>query len=303
MRELFDLIVQYPVWVKLTVVGLAALIILILVVFYPKGTPVEKGLPMVSPTNGVPVGRALFLDISQGQEEWHGLTAWAEGSGLKINLLRKPFEAPSFSEEAPGVFIFPLPFRQMLDDKKAAAIKRWVERGGGLLVLGYYAADSHHGSNVSRLIGEWNITFNDDLVMPSGASEHAARRQAFNPEESLGVSLEIKGISHPIVFGVNRVVLLSAASLDVRRAVTRDLDLKTPPSSEIWRPEGPKDPKGMRPIIEQWVKGGQESAVVLTSFQSGKGKVAVVGTWKLMTLPYGDNRKLVENLIDWVRPR
>jgi hypothetical protein len=251
MKEFFELIMQYPLWVKLTIVGLAALIVLLLVVFYPKDTPIDKGGSMVSPANSIPLGRALFLDVSQGQDEWRGLTAWAEGSGLQITLLRKPFEPRSFSGEAPGVIIFPLPYHQTLDDKKATAIKSWVERGGGLLILGYYAADSHHGSNVSRLTREWGITFNDDLVMPPGASELDTRRQVFSSEEALGVGLETKGSTHPLVFGVNRVVLLSAASLDVRHAMPRDFELKTSPPSEIWRPEGPKDPKGMRPIIEQ----------------------------------------------------
>jgi len=227
----------------------------------------------------------------------------AEGSGLQITLLHKPFEPRSFSGEPPGVLIFPLPYHQTLDGKKATAIKHWVERGGGLLILGYYAADSHHGSNVSRLTREWGITFNDDLVMPPGASELDTRRQAFGSEEALGCSLEAKGSTHPLVFGVNRVVLLSAASLDVRHAMPRDFEWKTSPASEIWRPEGPKDPKGMRPIIEQWVKSGQESAVVFTSFRYGRGKVAVIGTWKVVTLPHGDNKRFIENVIDWIRPR
>src|SRR5262249_38151000 len=70
-------------------------------------------------SNGIPLGRALFLDVSQGQDQWHGLTAWAEVSGLQITLLRKPFESWSFSGEGPGVIIFPLPYRRTLDDKKA----------------------------------------------------------------------------------------------------------------------------------------------------------------------------------------
>lgn len=310
MRELLDLIVQYPLWVKSTIVGLAALIVFLLVIFYPKGAPVDKGGSMVSPANGIPLGRAIFLDVSQGQDNWRGLTAWAEGSGLQISLLHKPFELWSFSGEAPGVIIFPLPYHQTLDDKKATAIKSWVERGGSLLILGYYAADSHHGSNVSRLTREWGIAFNDDLMMPTGASEYEARTHVFGNQGSLGVSLETKGSPHRFVIDVKRVVLLSAASLDVSHASPPQphFELKTSPSSEIWRPEGPKDVKGMRPIIERWVKSGQESAVVFTSFQPGKGKVAIIGTWKLLTLSepsseYGDNKKFIENVIDWLRPR
>src|SRR4051812_36439806 len=105
VKEFFGLLVQYPQWVKFTTVGLVALVVLLLVVFYPKGAPVDKGGSMVSPANGIPLGRALFLDVSQGQDQWHGLTAWAQGSGLQITLLDKPFEPQSFSGEGPGVII------------------------------------------------------------------------------------------------------------------------------------------------------------------------------------------------------
>lgn len=64
MKELLDLIAQYPLWMKLTIVGLAALIVLLLVTFYPKGAPVDKAGAMVSPANGIRLGSALFLDVS-----------------------------------------------------------------------------------------------------------------------------------------------------------------------------------------------------------------------------------------------
>ena len=77
--------------------------------------------------------------------------------------------------------------------------------------MGYYAANSHHGSNISRLTREWRISFNNNLVMPAGASERDTRRQVLGTEESLGVSVETKECKHPLVYGVERVVLLSAA--------------------------------------------------------------------------------------------
>jgi pimeloyl-ACP methyl ester carboxylesterase len=262
------------------------------------------GHPNGKDDEGVPVGRAIFLDIAHNQHKWEGLSAWAQAYVPKLNLLKAPFEPQSFSGEKPGVLIFPLPKDKMLDDQEVGAIRSWVERGGGLLVLGYYVANKHHESNVSRLTGEWGITFNDDLLMKPGASEEDARIQPLSHAESLGVSLEIRDSNHPILYNVKRVVLLSSASLDVSHALRNDFEIKTGTSSEARIPKGRLDPKnGQFFNIEKYVNNGQQDAVVVTASEHGKGKVAVIGTWKVLTLPYfADNQKLVENLIRWLRP-
>ena len=139
--------------------------------------------------------------------------------------------------------------------------------------------------------------------MRPGALEPDTREQVFGHEESRGISLDIRDNTHPIVYGVKRVILLSSASLDVSNAMGKGFDLRTGGSSETWLPEGPKDAKGMRPFIKGYVNGGRQDAVVLAAFKNGKGKVAIIGTWKILTLPYfADNEKLVENLFRWLRP-
>jgi hypothetical protein len=221
----------------------------------------------------------------------------------------KPFDAKSFGGDGPGVLILPLPYHRLLSDSKVRSIKAWVELGGGLLVLGYYAADTHHGTNISRLTRQWGVSFAESLLMPNGAQQVDTRRHVFTADEQLGIRIPITaarydGSTKSIVGGVSSLVVLSAASLEVEHAsVPLVFRLDTTSNTELWRPKGPLNPDGMRPIIEEWVLVGSQSVPVVVAFKAGRGRVAIAGSWKLAALEYADNLQLVQNLINWLRPQ
>lgn len=315
LRELIEFLWAYPLWVRVVMVCLLAGVFLLLVVFRPGSKPPQETVgPPGDGTNSAagtlpdvvvpPVGRRVLLDVSQGQSEWRGLTAWATASNLDITLMNKPFTDEEVCALEPGVLVWPLPYHQHIADSSAKAVRSWVEQGGGLLVLGYYAADTHHGTSPSRLTREWGVSFRDDLVMPANASQGDTRRHVIGSDVSLGAQIAVSPQErHDIAAGVQTVVMLSAASLDLDHAtVPMDFSLETSGDSTIWHPEGPLDPNGMRLIIEQWIPAGSGPLPVLAAFRFGRGKVAICGTWKIASLSYGDNRRLMSNIINWLRP-
>ncbi len=251
-----------------------------------------------------PVGNSVFLDVSKGQSNWRGLATWADNSPLDILMLDKPFWARSFHDNHPGVLIHALPYKELLSDPNIALIRDWVKRGGGLLVLGYYAADTHHGSKVSELIKKWGVSFEDNLLMPNGASQDDTRDHVFNFGEKYEVEVEITSDEDlRATEGVDRIVLQSAASLNIKNALLPKIfQIETEQDAGVWRPEGEIDAQGMRLRITKWDLERTGSVPVLAGFKYGKGKVVVCGTWKIATLDRADNSKLIHNLIEWLRP-
>ncbi|UCG58469.1 MAG: hypothetical protein JSU70_02970 [Phycisphaerales bacterium] len=307
-----------------------ALAVFVIVYFYspaalvtppPNGNTPEPNSPLVGESSETPVtppqdanapapesppiGSRVVLDISKGQDNWIGLTAWASDSPLEIRTLEDPFRAENSDDERPGVLIHALPYKELLSGPDIALMRGWVERGGGLLVLGYYAADTHHGSNVGKLVGQWGISFEDNLLMPPGASEDDTKGQVFGLDAKFGLEVDIPLDEYsPVTNGVNRLVVQSAASLNVKYPLlSKPLTfvVETGKQTGIWRPEGHKDRDGMRLDID-WTHEETESVPVLVGFEYGRGKVAICGTWKLATLNRADNGRLIRNLIEWLRP-
>lgn len=267
--------------------------------------PPDPVIPTIRPASiPLPVGTEVVLDTSQHQDQWNGLTAGMRELYPEIRLLDTTLGPETFQSNSPGVLVIPLPYHELFSDSKVSLVKSWVERGGGLLILGYYAADSHHDSNPSRLTSEWGVSFNNDLVMPSGASEEDGKTQALSMNETLGIRIGIDPMpSHDILKNVRTVVMKSAASIKLEPAlISPELVLKCPENSTIWEPEGTKLAGGMMPVINKWVEKGTGPALVLAAFTVGRGKVAICGTWKIASLRFGDNRQLMTNLISWLRP-
>jgi hypothetical protein len=198
-----------------------------------------------------------------------------------------------------------LPKNDRITDEKARTIKKWVEAGGGLLVLGYYAANTHHGSNPTRLTREWGVEFDDNLIAPGHVSSDSIRHHAFRADDQLGIRVDLKKAGLEAITGpLNTIVALSTASIVIDHA-TAPIQAVLSGSSEDreWVAEGPLDENGMRPIIESWKAVGTGAKPVFVAFESGRGRVAVAGTWKLAALDVEDNRPFLSSVLRWLTPR
>lgn len=165
--------------------------------------------------------------------------------------------------------------------------------------MGYYAADTHHGGNPSRLAAEFGIEFNDDLVVTADAQPDGRRHVFRNPPE-LAVVIDTRDEAHPLFSGVNRIAVMSSCSIDCT-APAKELELKSPPDSWIESPQGPQGPNHWRrQIIEKWRPDHQGPATVMVAVTKGSGRVVATGTWKLAALHVEANLQLTANIIKWL---
>src|SRR5207249_5536396 len=102
-------------------------------------------------------------------------------------------------------------------DKKIATVQTWVRNGGGLLFLGHYAGDVHHGTNPSKLAGKWGVKLQQTYLLPGSLTDCEGERGgnvSAIPEEKLLVRV-VPDSNTPqrIIQGVAAIRVSASASL------------------------------------------------------------------------------------------
>ena len=246
--------------------------------------------------------RTAAFDLSHRQLEWYHLEDFTKSTKLRLMVVRGSGPGQFANPIEHSALVLALPYHCSLTPSEIAAIDRWVYQGGGLFVMGFYAADIHHqGSNPSALLRVFGLEFGEDVIMPAGkASDLDCRIQTTSRKADLAVTLQLSGDEHPITQGVKSLAFQSACSLKFAPGTVPEFLLSSPPSSQLMRAEGQKDPAGQMPVIAQWVLDRTQSLPLLVVCRYGKGRVVATGTWKLCTLDWGNNLRLVENIVDWL---
>ena len=249
--------------------------------------------PIPSPTS------SIFVDLSRGQKKWYSFESFVN----KDSRL-SPIENKGFSIDKTSVLMIALPFHdEEYTQQEADDLDKWVKSGGGLFLLGYYAADTHHLSKPSYLARKFGFEFNNDLIMPAKRSKEIyCRKQGAALDADLAIPITINPLSssHPVLSHINEVYFLSSCSVSIIPNQQAEYLLKSPSESAIMKPDGNLDNEGYMPMINRWNLAKNDTVPVLAARQYGKGKVVVAGTWKICTLDYKDNRLLVNNILDWL---
>ncbi|HAB15040.1 MAG TPA: hypothetical protein DCE44_01185, partial [Verrucomicrobiales bacterium] len=120
------------------------------------------------------------------------------------------------------------------------------------------------------------------------------------PRFALCVPISTPTTPSRILDGVGELALPSCATVSKTATVQLELEVTSPATSAILHPLGHIRPDGGRPVVESWILHDHRAAPVLAALRSGKGKVAVVGTWKFVTLDAVNNWRLFENLLAWL---
>lgn len=279
-------------------------------------TVVDKGhINLVKPTSNDDLSFVLLknfidqkradvitFDLSHGQENWDNYKEFIDGlSEEKLEIKSDLLNERSQIDRSSVIFLAP-PFKSQILDREAEYIKRWVYEGGGLFLMGYYAADTHHGGNPSRIAREFGYSFGDDLVAPNEINENKIRVHVNVLDDKYAVKLEVGDFDHAITKDVNKIGFISSCTINTdfgsRELV---LTLNSPSNSRIWDPEGPIGPKEYkRRTIHTWNVRETASVPLLIAFEYGKGRVVLSSSWKITTLKYGDNPQLVKNIVEWL---
>jgi hypothetical protein len=267
----------------------------------------------------------VLVDLSHHQKGWErleefvleGMGSIEEGPGVTLtrrsmgpvwgSLIPQTLTSESHIDinalSDAAVLVMPLPHHCSLSHEEIERIERWVRRGGGLFLLGFYAADSHHRSNPSSLARVFGFEMGDDLVMPTDATDHDCRAHVFSHTTQFAVNVSApEGETHPILHEVRGLAFLSSCSIAPIDA-PGCFELLCPPTTGIWLSEGPKDSQGWRKIIVKWSLNRHAAVPVLVARDYERGRVVVAGSWKLLTLDFADNHGLVKNVLAWLSRR
>ncbi len=250
----------------------------------------------------------IAIDFSHQQHQWNNLDS-------AINQSKQPFtkiergilEQPDLIQDS-RVLVIPPPRQMHFTKPEIDQIENWVDTGGGLFLMGYYD-ERHHSSNFSELAWRFDFNFRDDLLLPSpkskeniGQLSQNARSQVFSRSSNYAVRVTINSQSptHPILNQVQELAFLSSASIVLTSTEEQNWILRSPEDTYIMRPIGHIQSDGSRPAIDKWEPDQQGTVPILAARTWNQGRIVVSGTWKLWIVDYGDNRQLIENILQWL---
>lgn len=246
----------------------------------------------------------VALDLSHQQGKWDRFAAFANQPAWQFQIIDQGIIQQRAMIERCATLLVALPFHSLLSRDEIDFVDTWVLAGGGLLLLGNYAADMHHMGNPSALARRFGLQFANDLIMPAGHStESDARIQTRSLNAELATKVTLAGNErHPILRGIREVAFLSACSVEIVADVegTAEYLLSAPATSAVMRPRGIVDDDGWMPAIERWDLAQHPAAPLLAACRHGQGRVVVAGSRKICTLDYGDNAALVRNILAWL---
>lgn len=267
-----------------------------------------------------PVAPALLFDEAHGQGRWfgdaptvdkgYGRLAEISAARARTAILPVGEELSRATLSGQRALILPMgpQGKTQLTEAEIQAVRDFVRAGGGLLVLGAYTGDWHHEANLNRLLEEYGIAFNRDVVLPAGArpddgflqgaarlptSPHAVA--ATPPDEA--ISQSAARVRAVLTNGVVRVLTVSACSLYVDDGTAVSV-LRTPADSVILEPV----PLGVGIHIQRYLERGRAAATVLAA--STRSKLVVAGSWKIFLDAFLDdpscaNQQLWRNILAW----
>jgi hypothetical protein len=260
--------------------------------------------PQASVGNTAAKRQGVALDLAHQQRKWDRFAAFAGQAAWQFRIVDRGIIQQRAEVEHAAALLIALPFDMLLSRAEIDLVDAWVLAGGGLFLLGNYAADIHHMSNPSALARRFGLQFANDLVLPAErSSELDARLQPRSFDADLALKIRLAGDKrHPILRGIHEVAFLSACSVEITADAesTAEYLLAAPPASALLRPRGKLDDDGFMPAIERWELAQYVSAPLLAACRHGKGRVVISGSLKLCTLDHADNAALVRNILAWL---
>jgi len=127
-------------------------------------------------------GRTIALDICHRQGQWNGFVPAVRGIlGNKLLELENGIAASIDDLRDCTVLVMALGWHVEFSQKDVEHVRDWVQSGGGLFLLGFYLADTHHQTKPSALGRALGFSFRNDIVMPPGqTSRRDCQDQAFD---------------------------------------------------------------------------------------------------------------------------
>jgi len=261
----------------------------------------------------VPRQCRVYVDCSYKQEQWYAEPTTESGYSSISKIIAEPccIHSSGYQSDTAlsgvSVLILPTPFRSEMLESECTRIVRWVQRGGGLLVMGIYLMEAHHRNNLNQLVRRFGIEFRPNLVMPQGREsfqECMAQAFAFQ-DRRLWVVSGVAGVptDHAILQGVGRIGITSSCTLEAadRPELSVTLD-----EASILHAKGYKDPSSGRLVrLTDYVLDQRGPTNFMMALQSGRGHVVAIGSWKIFLNEFVNdkalgNATLLYNILSWL---
>jgi hypothetical protein len=269
----------------------------------------------------------IMFDVAHRQKDWHGIPGPTPTTGFRrfsaiatedreVTTLD---EGPLTDEVLQGVECVVLSVAPMdgtrLQGGELEALDRYVGQGGGVLILGAYSADQHHGANLNEFLASYGLGHGNDVLGPpelhdpADFEKRAKLATSWGPNNlDLVVTAQIRG--GPDEESANRSAIRSALGRDLNQvasvspcSIDVDASRALMIVSDRFRVAIPEYREPGLPAIDRYHDQGiQQRALVGASVY---GKVVAVGSWKTFLDDFlHDNRyaneQLLRNILDWL---
>ena len=270
-------------------------------------TPTPDSEP-VSPRSDIEQEKesSVVFDLTHGQGSWYYLEDSMRRLLPNDALFIKEGDLLSHSKiiDRAQVLLLALPYHQNFSLDEINYVRDWVADGGGLLLMGYYSAERHHENNICEMTRVFGFEFTDNLLMPPGKLYPDTRTQRSSQSPDLGVKIAVTSeAGYEILNDVRKTVFVSSSTIVNLTGKKPYFALSDPMANEVWIPQYDTSPGGMPSAIVKYTKTDPSELPLLLAVEHGRGRVVLIGTWKLATVDYGDNTKLMGNLILWLRQK
>jgi uncharacterized membrane protein len=225
---------------------------------------------------------SILYDESHKDASFDGyysdLSRFLGGKGERVDILRNPPITKS-SLKNYEVFVISFP-QESFQVKEINAIVEFVEKGGGLFLIGEEWNFNYFKNNLNAISTRFKVKFNDDEVLDP-------KNIVLDSNDRFGDNyFAIRELSdHQITRGLNEVIFYGGCSLKLNGTST----VLVKGGEYSYSSEGYYKPGEFPPIV----------AIV----NHGKGKVVCLGDGSILRDTFineGNNKQLILNIIDWL---
>ena len=136
--------------------------------------------------------------LAHNQTDWDDLETAIDERLPNVTKLTHGFFDDAELLAATRVLIMPPPREYRLTRWEIDQVEKWVQRGGGLLLMGHYA-ERHHEMNVGEVAWRFNLEFGDDVLMPPSRLDRGHARSV-KPHYAVGAVPSAGTTRSPPVF-------------------------------------------------------------------------------------------------------
>ncbi|UYP47192.1 hypothetical protein NEF87_003477 [Candidatus Lokiarchaeum ossiferum] len=170
------------------------------------------------------------------------------------------------------IVVFACPDNSRLSRQEIESIKKWVKKGGSLLLLSHAGGDKGRRSNLSELAEEFGMIFENNQVLDKASNLGV---------ENLPTITDF-GFPHPITEGISDICFRAGCSLTISSAT-------------------------VTPVFSSGPNAEPFESPLMLACELGEGRIVSIGSYEMFRdkimggINYGSHSQLAMNVFSWLR--